>query len=95
MHLCVPCKVAHVAAKAHCQPNMCLLSCPRNRLGIRLEGPRPRFARPDGGEGGSHPSNVSAPSNMSEAKSFPTATPDCLLLCAWSAATGPRQLTSL
>lgn len=30
----------------------------RNRLGIRLQGPRPKFARPDGGEGGSHPSNV-------------------------------------
>ncbi|KAK9817750.1 hypothetical protein WJX72_001615 [[Myrmecia] bisecta] len=29
-----------------------------NRLGIRLQGPRPKFARPDGGEGGSHPSNV-------------------------------------
>lgn len=29
-----------------------------NRLGVRLEGPRPQFARPDGGEGGSHPSNV-------------------------------------
>ena len=29
-----------------------------NRLGIRLEGPRPKFARTDGGEGGSHPSNV-------------------------------------
>lgn len=29
-----------------------------NRLGIRLDGPRPQFARPDGGEGGSHPSNV-------------------------------------
>lgn len=29
-----------------------------NRLGIRLEGPRPSFARTDGGEGGSHPSNV-------------------------------------
>lgn len=29
-----------------------------NRLGIRLNGPRPKFARPDGGEGGSHPSNV-------------------------------------
>jgi urea carboxylase len=29
-----------------------------NRLGIRLDGPRPEFARPDGGEGGSHPSNV-------------------------------------
>ena len=29
-----------------------------NRLGIRLEGPRPQFARTDGGEGGSHPSNV-------------------------------------
>ena len=29
-----------------------------NRLGIRLQGPRPQFARPDGGEGGSHPSNV-------------------------------------
>ena len=30
----------------------------RNRLGIRLTGPRPKFARKDGGEGGSHPSNV-------------------------------------
>lgn len=29
-----------------------------NRLGIRMEGPRPKFARLDGGEGGSHPSNV-------------------------------------
>lgn len=29
-----------------------------NRLGIRLLGPSPIFARPDGGEGGSHPSNV-------------------------------------
>ncbi|KAK9905055.1 hypothetical protein WJX75_008745 [Coccomyxa subellipsoidea] len=29
-----------------------------NRLGIRLTGPRPQFARTDGGEGGSHPSNV-------------------------------------
>lgn len=29
-----------------------------NRLGIRLQGPRPKFARTDGGEGGSHPSNV-------------------------------------
>ena len=30
----------------------------RNRLGVRLQGPRPKFARKDGGEGGSHPSNV-------------------------------------
>ena len=29
-----------------------------NRLGIRLQGPRPTFARTDGGDGGSHPSNV-------------------------------------
>ena len=29
-----------------------------NRLGYRLEGPRPKFARRDGGEGGRHPSNV-------------------------------------
>lgn len=29
-----------------------------NRLGIRMEGPRPKWARTDGGEGGSHPSNV-------------------------------------
>jgi urea carboxylase len=29
-----------------------------NRLGYRLEGPRPKFARKDGGEGGRHPSNV-------------------------------------
>jgi allophanate hydrolase subunit 2 len=29
-----------------------------NRLGIRLTGPKPQFARPDGGEGGTHPSNV-------------------------------------
>ena len=30
----------------------------RNELGIRLQGPKPQFARPDVGEGGSHPSNV-------------------------------------
>ena len=30
----------------------------RNRLGVRLLGPRPQFARGDGGEGGSHPANV-------------------------------------
>ena len=35
---------------AHC--------CLSNRLGIRLEGPAPKWARTDGGEGGSHPSNV-------------------------------------
>ena len=29
-----------------------------NRMGIRLNGPKPTFARKDGGEGGSHPSNV-------------------------------------
>lgn len=29
-----------------------------NRLGVRLEGPAPQWARNDGGEGGSHPSNV-------------------------------------
>jgi allophanate hydrolase subunit 2 len=29
-----------------------------NRLGVRLEGPAPKWARTDGGEGGSHPSNV-------------------------------------
>ncbi|KAK9808039.1 hypothetical protein WJX73_007706 [Symbiochloris irregularis] len=29
-----------------------------NRLGVRLQGPRPKFARADGGGGGSHPSNV-------------------------------------
>lgn len=29
-----------------------------NRLGYRLEGPTPCFSRPDGGEGGSHPSNL-------------------------------------
>jgi len=29
-----------------------------NRLGYRLEGPRPQFARKDGGEGGRHPSNI-------------------------------------
>jgi urea carboxylase len=28
------------------------------RLGIRFNGPKPTFARADGGEGGSHPSNV-------------------------------------
>lgn len=38
-------------------PFAALYAC-RNRLGIRLQGPRPKFARPDGGEGGSHPSNV-------------------------------------
>lgn len=29
-----------------------------NRLGYRLAGPRPEFARDDGGEGGRHPSNL-------------------------------------
>jgi len=29
-----------------------------NRLGVRLIGPKPKFARTDGGEGGSHPSNL-------------------------------------
>ena len=29
-----------------------------NRLGVRLEGPAPKFTRKDGGEGGSHPSNI-------------------------------------
>ncbi|GIG38824.1 urea carboxylase [Cellulomonas phragmiteti] len=29
-----------------------------NRTGIRLSGPRPRWARPDGGEAGLHPSNL-------------------------------------
>ena len=29
-----------------------------NRLGYRLEGPRLKFARKDGGEGGRHPSNI-------------------------------------
>lgn len=29
-----------------------------NRLGCRLEGPSPKFARKDGGEGGRHPSNL-------------------------------------
>ena len=29
-----------------------------NRLGYRLEGPKPEFARKDGGEGGRHPSNL-------------------------------------
>ena len=29
-----------------------------NRLGIRLIGPKPAFARKDGGEGGRHPSNL-------------------------------------
>lgn len=29
-----------------------------NRLGIRLEGPKPTFSRADGGEGGRHPSNM-------------------------------------
>jgi urea carboxylase len=29
-----------------------------NRLGYRLEGPRPQFARTDGGEGGCHSSNI-------------------------------------
>ncbi len=29
-----------------------------NRTGIRLSGPKPEFARPDGGEAGLHPSNI-------------------------------------
>lgn len=28
------------------------------RTGVRLEGPKPRWARPDGGEAGLHPSNI-------------------------------------
>lgn len=35
--------------------NLHVLSC---RLGVRLNGPRPTWTRSDGGEGGSHPSNV-------------------------------------
>ena len=29
-----------------------------NRMGVRLVGPRPKWTRPDGGSGGSHPSNI-------------------------------------
>ncbi|CAF0965724.1 unnamed protein product [Didymodactylos carnosus] len=29
-----------------------------NRMGVRLNGPRPNWERADGGEGGSHPSNI-------------------------------------
>ena len=29
-----------------------------NRMGVRLVGPKPKWTRPDGGEGGSHPSNI-------------------------------------
>ncbi|GAA4389063.1 5-oxoprolinase/urea amidolyase family protein [Tsukamurella soli] len=29
-----------------------------DRTGVRLEGPKPRWARPDGGEAGLHPSNI-------------------------------------
>lgn len=29
-----------------------------NRMGIRLDGPKMQLARKDGGEGGSHPSNI-------------------------------------
>ncbi|ODQ54057.1 putative urea amidolyase [Saitoella complicata NRRL Y-17804] len=29
-----------------------------NRVGIRIMGPKPKWSRPDGGEGGSHPSNL-------------------------------------
>ena|ERR1700761_5473708 len=29
-----------------------------NRMGVRLEGPKINFARENGGEGGSHPSNI-------------------------------------
>ncbi|CAK7212536.1 hypothetical protein SEUCBS140593_001536 [Sporothrix eucalyptigena] len=36
-----------------------------NRLGVRLTGPRPQWARTDGGEGGLHPSNIlDAPYSM-------------------------------
>ncbi|EPQ53370.1 hypothetical protein GLOTRDRAFT_117321 [Gloeophyllum trabeum ATCC 11539] len=34
------------------------VSASSNRMGIRLEGPKLRWARASGGEGGSHPSNV-------------------------------------
>lgn len=34
------------------------VSTSSNRMGIRLEGPKIDWARPNGGEGGSHPSNI-------------------------------------
>jgi hypothetical protein len=44
-------------------PSTYLCACrnlrpPPCRLGVRLNGPRPTWTRSDGGEGGSHPSNV-------------------------------------
>lgn len=47
-----------------------------NRSGIRLEGPVPRWARSDGGEGGSHPSNVVEYGYPSKSASSPTTTLD-------------------
>lgn len=38
-----------------CMCAACVFVC---RLGVRLNGPRPTWTRADGGEGGSHPSNV-------------------------------------
>lgn len=51
-----------------------------NRLGIRMEGPRPKFARPDGGEGGSHPSNVHDHVYALGALNFTGDMPICLLV---------------
>lgn len=34
------------------------VSTSSNRMGIRLEGPKLQWARKNGGEGGSHPSNI-------------------------------------
>lgn len=44
-----PCSSARLAPQVHYQSN---------RLGVRLVGPKPEWVRPDGGEGGTHPSNV-------------------------------------
>ncbi|KAI3425770.1 hypothetical protein D9Q98_007745 [Chlorella vulgaris] len=51
-----------------------------NRLGIRMEGPRPKFARLDGGEGGSHPSNVHDHVYAIGALNFTGDMPICLMV---------------
>ena len=50
--------IIHSVRKGSAEGSQKFCAVCSNRLGVRLLGPRPQFARKDGGEGGSHPSNV-------------------------------------
>ena len=50
---------------------------------MRLQGPRPQFARADGGEGGSHPSNVHDHVYAIGTINFTGAAAECSLLLTW------------